>query len=168
MHVKTSTKFIVEQVNAFADKPFSGNPAAVFLVPPLGSEHKNAWSVDDKIMQQIAAEMKLSESAFLTPTDHAGCFHTSTSFLLRWFTPTKEVDLCGHATIARCVCVCVCMSSCLLICFCMCVSNIHAYMCACVHAAQQLLPSSAETERSVSTSTLVVAHWPQRATAPGT
>jgi hypothetical protein len=41
-------------------------------------------------------------------------------------------------------------------------------MCECVHAAQQLLPSNAATERSVSTSTLAVAHWPQRATAPGT
>ena len=73
---------------------------------------------------------------------------------------------CYHRKV--CVCVCVCMSSCLLICFCMCVSNIHAYMCECVHAAQQLLPSSAATERSVSTSTLAAAHWPQRATAPGT
>jgi PhzF family phenazine biosynthesis protein len=133
--VKTNTKFIVEQVNAFADKPFSGNPAAVFLVPPLGSEHKNAWSVDDKIMQQIAAEMKLSESAFLTPTDHVGCFHTSTQFLLRWFTPTKEVDLCGHATIARCVCVCV------RVCVCVCVYgelpiNMFLYVCivySCIH-----------------------------------
>lgn len=51
-------------------------------------------------MQKIAREMQLSETAFVTPAEGSGCFDSSTRFLLRWFTPTKEVDLCGHATLA--------------------------------------------------------------------
>jgi PhzF family phenazine biosynthesis protein len=89
-------------VQAFSDKPFAGNPAAVFLIPPAadGATHESGWSIQDIVMQKIAAEMRLSETAFVTPADDAGCFSTSQRFLLRWFTPTKEVDLCGHATLA--------------------------------------------------------------------
>ncbi|MEQ8821829.1 MAG: PhzF family phenazine biosynthesis protein [Sumerlaeia bacterium] len=71
------------QVDAFADRPFGGNPAAVCLLDEARDE---AW------MQALAAEMNLSETAFLVP--HEGGFD------LRWFTPTVEVDLCGHATLA--------------------------------------------------------------------
>jgi len=71
------------QIDAFTDRPFTGNPAAVcFLDEPRGAD----W------MQSVAAEMNLSETAFVVPEDGA--------FALRWFTPTIEVDLCGHATLA--------------------------------------------------------------------
>lgn len=76
-------KIDIYQVDAFADRLFSGNPAAVC---PL-----NAWIADD-LMQSIAAENNLSETAFFVPQ---GEF-----FGLRWFTPTVEVNLCGHATLA--------------------------------------------------------------------
>ncbi|WP_447527911.1 PhzF family phenazine biosynthesis protein [Vreelandella sp. TE19] len=71
------------QVDAFATKPFEGNPAAVC---PL-----DTW-LDDSELQAIAAENNLSETAFVVPLE-AG-YH------LRWFTPSVEVDLCGHATLA--------------------------------------------------------------------
>ena len=71
------------QLDAFSDKPFEGNPAAVC---PLDS-----W-LDDDVLQKIAAENNLSETAFFV-RDGAG-------FALRWFTPLSEVDLCGHATLA--------------------------------------------------------------------
>jgi predicted PhzF superfamily epimerase YddE/YHI9 len=71
------------QVNAFTDVPFSGNPAAVCVLEK---------PTDPSWMQQVAREMNLSETAFLWPED--GGFH------LRWFTPTVEVELCGHATVA--------------------------------------------------------------------
>ncbi|MBP2648085.1 MAG: oxidoreductase, partial [Gemmatimonadetes bacterium] len=71
------------QVDAFTDRPFHGNPAAVCL---LDRPRHDAW------MQSVAAEMNLAETAFLTPRDDG---HD-----LRWFTPTVEVDLCGHATLA--------------------------------------------------------------------
>jgi PhzF family phenazine biosynthesis protein len=70
-------------VDAFADKPFSGNPAGVCLLEAPAPE---AW------MQSVAAEMNLSETAFLVPH--------SEGWRLRWFTPLVEVDLCGHATLA--------------------------------------------------------------------
>ena len=73
----------ITQVDAFTDRPFSGNPAAVCLLPAPRDE---AW------MQAVAREMNLSETAFLV----AG----ADGFDLRWFTPTLEVDLCGHATLA--------------------------------------------------------------------
>lgn len=71
-------------VDAFTDKPFAGNPAAVTIVKDFPS---------DDLCQKIAAEMNLSETAFLKPLgpDH---FH------IRWFTPEVEVKLCGHATLA--------------------------------------------------------------------
>lgn len=73
------------QVDAFAEVPFSGNPAAVCLLDRAAPE---GW------MQRVAAEMNLSETAFLVPRDGEAAFD------LRWFTPTVEVDLCGHATLA--------------------------------------------------------------------
>lgn len=73
----------IYQVDAFASRPFEGNPAAV--IPLL------QWP-DDKTMQNIALENNLSETAFFVPTENG--FH------IRWFTPKAEVDLCGHATLA--------------------------------------------------------------------
>jgi len=70
-------------VDAFTDRPFAGNPAAVCLVE---QEQSADW------MQAVAAEMNLSETAFVRPLDDG--------FDLRWFTPAIEVDLCGHATLA--------------------------------------------------------------------
>jgi len=71
-------------VDAFTDKPFHGNPAAVTIVKDFPS---------DEFCQKIAAEMNLSETAFIKPLD-IDHFH------LRWFTPLNEVKLCGHATLA--------------------------------------------------------------------
>src|SRR5262245_25700239 len=75
------------QVDAFAEKPFEGNPAAVV---PLGD-----WLADD-VMQAIAAENNLSETAFFVADKAKGAGH----YHLRWFTPAVEVPLCGHATLA--------------------------------------------------------------------
>ena len=69
-------------VDAFASKPFEGNPAGVCVL--------DEW-LDDELMQQIAAENRLSETAFVVR-------HAPGSYLLRWFTPLSEIDLCGHAT----------------------------------------------------------------------
>ena len=66
----------IYQVDAFTDKPFSGNPAAICILSEARGE---AW------MQSLAAEMNLSETAFLSKQDN--------SYLLRWFTPKVEVDL---------------------------------------------------------------------------
>lgn len=74
------------QVDAFADRPFAGNPAAVM---PL-----DAW-LDDATLQAIAEENNLSETAFFVP-DASG----AADYQLRWFTPATEVALCGHATLA--------------------------------------------------------------------
>jgi PhzF family phenazine biosynthesis protein len=71
------------QIDAFTDVPFRGNPAAVCL---LDRERDAAW------MQSVAAEMNLSETAFVLKQDDG--------FSLRWFTPAVEVNLCGHATVA--------------------------------------------------------------------
>ncbi len=71
------------QVDAFADKPFAGNPAAVCILTE---------SRDERWMQNVAKEMNLSEMAFLQGQEDG--------FGLRWFTPMVEVDLCGHATLA--------------------------------------------------------------------
>lgn len=76
------------QVDAFTDVPFSGNPAAVYVSSAFPS---------DRWMQHLAAEMNLSETAFLVPTDPSA---DPATYRLRWFTPTDEVDLCGHATLA--------------------------------------------------------------------
>ncbi len=74
------------QIDAFATRAFRGNPAAVIAL--------DNW-LDDPTLQAIAAENNLSETAFIVrdPNDHS-------DYLLRWFTPTTEVDLCGHATLA--------------------------------------------------------------------
>lgn len=77
----------VYQVDAFAQGPFTGNPAAVC---PLG-----AW-LDDATMQAIAESNNLSETAFLVRRGQ----EAGADYDLRWFTPAKEVDLCGHATLA--------------------------------------------------------------------
>lgn len=74
----------VYQVAAFTDSQFSGNPAGVV---PL-----DAW-IDDRLMQKIAAENNLSETAFFVPLE-------DDTWHIRWFTPTVEVPLCGHATLA--------------------------------------------------------------------
>lgn len=79
-------KIAFSQVDAFADRPFTGNPAAVM---PL-----DAW-LDDAVLQAIAAENNIAETAFIIP--HAG---DDADYALRWFTPTVEVALCGHATLA--------------------------------------------------------------------
>ncbi|MEM1117901.1 MAG: PhzF family phenazine biosynthesis protein [Bacteroidota bacterium] len=71
-------------VDAFASRPFTGNPAAVCILDAPAPE---AW------MQALAGEMNLSETAFLVPKADG-------AFGLRWFTPEVEVDLCGHATLA--------------------------------------------------------------------
>ena len=71
------------QVDAFTDRPFAGNPAAVCLLP---EDREDQW------MQAVAAEMNLSETAFL--------LDQGDGYRLRWFTPRFEVDLCGHATLA--------------------------------------------------------------------
>lgn len=73
----------LHQIDAFASKPFEGNPAAVM---PL-----DAW-LPDELLQRIAAENNLSETAFLVKEP--------LGWRIRWFTPTNEVDLCGHATLA--------------------------------------------------------------------
>ena len=73
----------VFQVDAFAERVFEGNPAAVVPLP--------SWP-DDEWLQAIATENNLSETAFFVAED--------TGFRLRWFTPRAEVDLCGHATLA--------------------------------------------------------------------
>ncbi|HEX8178770.1 MAG TPA: PhzF family phenazine biosynthesis protein [Pyrinomonadaceae bacterium] len=73
----------ITQVDAFTDQPFAGNPAAVCVLPAARAE---SW------MQAVAREMNLSETAFLVPR--------GSDYDLRWFTPTVEVDLCGHATLA--------------------------------------------------------------------
>jgi PhzF family phenazine biosynthesis protein len=77
------TTYPVFQIDAFTDRLFAGNPAAVVLLP--------AW-LPDATLQAIAGENNLSETAFLV--------RQGETFGLRWFTPTVEVDLCGHATLA--------------------------------------------------------------------
>ena len=73
------------QVDAFTDVPFKGNPAAVCLMP---------CDLEDDLYQNIAKEMNLSETAFVEETSLNGIYN------LRWFTPAREVPLCGHATLA--------------------------------------------------------------------
>ena len=70
-------------IDAFASAPFTGNPAAVVLLDTMRP---------DRWLQAVATEMKQSETAFVLPE--------ADGFSLRWFTPTAEVDLCGHATLA--------------------------------------------------------------------
>jgi PhzF family phenazine biosynthesis protein len=78
----------IRVVDAFADRPFSGNPAAVCLFDA------GAWP-DEAWMQAVAAEMNHAETAFARPSERADA-----DWDLRWFTPTKQEVLCGHATLA--------------------------------------------------------------------
>lgn len=80
------------QVDAFTDRPFAGNPAAVCLLADAGEAEVRRF--DGPWMQSVAAEMNLSETAFVRRRPDGERFD------LRWFTPTTEVDLCGHATLA--------------------------------------------------------------------
>lgn len=84
------SKIPIYQVDAFTEERFKGNPAAVCL---LNKQY------DDSILQNIAAEMNLSETAFLLPIEQKP-LKESNIFSLRWFTPKVEVPLCGHATLA--------------------------------------------------------------------
>ncbi len=77
-------KLTITTVDAFADRMFGGNPAAVTVLP---------HTMPDSWLQNLAMEMNLSETAFLEKRGDG-------SFGLRWFTPAVEVDLCGHATVA--------------------------------------------------------------------
>ncbi|TKS69947.1 Phenazine biosynthesis-like domain-containing protein 1 [Collichthys lucidus] len=79
------------QLDAFTNLPFRGNPAAVC---PLMHE------LSEDLYQKIAAEMNLPETAFLIKHNPSDDFTTGSRFRLRWFTPTNEVNLCGHATLA--------------------------------------------------------------------
>lgn len=76
-------------VDAFTDRPFAGNPAGVLLLDSGGFP-------DDAWLQQVAAELNLSETAFAHPLPPGG----AAGWALRWFTPVKEVSMCGHATLA--------------------------------------------------------------------
>lgn len=75
------------QIDAFTDALFGGNPAAIMLLPH--------W-LDDAVLQRIAAENNLSETAFLVEAEN----RQQADYELRWFTPSAEVELCGHATLA--------------------------------------------------------------------
>jgi PhzF family phenazine biosynthesis protein len=79
----------IRVIDAFTDRPFAGNPAAVCL---LGGD---AWP-DEAWMRRVAAEMNLSETAFAHPLPEG----SEADWALRWFTPTVETNLCGHATLA--------------------------------------------------------------------
>ena len=79
-------KLTIYQIDAFTDKLFGGNPAAVI---PL-----KKW-IDDELMQQIALENSLSETVFFVPSHTKGY-----GYEIRWFTPEVEINLCGHATLA--------------------------------------------------------------------
>ncbi|WP_328539936.1 PhzF family phenazine biosynthesis protein [Streptomyces sp. NBC_00344] len=74
-------------VDAFTDRPFAGNPAGVLLLDSFP---------DDEWLQNVAAEVNLSETAFAHPLAAGG----AADWALRWFTPATEVDMCGHATLA--------------------------------------------------------------------
>jgi len=73
----------ITQVDSFTNRPFAGNPAGVCILPK---------AADEQWMRKVAGEMNLAETAFLVPQRDG--------YDLRWFTPTVEVDLCGHATLA--------------------------------------------------------------------
>ncbi|PRP86196.1 phenazine biosynthesis-like domain-containing protein [Planoprotostelium fungivorum] len=101
----TTPMFVVD---SFTNKAFSGNPAAVCLIESYIDQHdpnvENFLSYPSTLLQKIAKEMNLSETAFVWPKkirDIQGDLSSSTThYDLRWFTPTVEVPLCGHATLA--------------------------------------------------------------------
>ncbi|QNS07461.1 PhzF family phenazine biosynthesis protein [Streptomyces xanthii] len=78
---------IIRIVDAFTDRPFAGNPAGVLLLDAFP---------EDKWMQHVAREVNHAETAFAHPLPEGG----AADWALRWFTPTTEVDMCGHATLA--------------------------------------------------------------------
>src|SRR6185312_16235367 len=80
-------KLTLYQIDAFTEKLFGGNPAAVI---PL-----QEW-IDEKLMQNIASENNLSETVFFVPAKDP----SEADFEIRWFTPEVEINLCGHATLA--------------------------------------------------------------------
>jgi PhzF family phenazine biosynthesis protein len=80
----------IRVIDAFTDRPFAGNPAAVCLLDT------DSWP-DEEWMRRVAAEMKHSETAFAHPL---GLNSTEADWALRWFTPVVETNLCGHATLA--------------------------------------------------------------------
>ncbi|MCK4542114.1 MAG: PhzF family phenazine biosynthesis protein, partial [Spirochaetales bacterium] len=87
-------KLTIYQVDSFSEKPFKGNPAGVCVTDEI---------LDVELMQNIAMEMNLSETAFVVPqakTSVAGDLDGQRLYDLRWFTPKCEVDLCGHGTLA--------------------------------------------------------------------
>lgn len=84
MHSEVGTPLRYFQVDAFTSELFKGNPAGVCVL-------EDRW-LPDYLMQRIAAENNLAETAFILPQGR--------TFGLRWFTPTVEIDLCGHATLA--------------------------------------------------------------------
>ncbi len=88
--MKQVNSITIFQVDSFTNEPFKGNPAGVCI---------SDTALDEPTMQNIAAEMNLSETAFAVPVT-AGKLVDAYKFKLRWFTPTTEVDLCGHATLA--------------------------------------------------------------------
>lgn len=81
-------------VDAFASRPFTGNPAGVLRLDELATQPPDSWQA------AVAAELNLAETAFVSATEVVGA-----DFGLRWFTPTVEVDLCGHATLAAAHCL---------------------------------------------------------------
>ena len=83
-------KLRIYQVDSFTDQPFKGNPAGVCILKE---------KISEKLMQSIASEMNLSETAFCVPVGNDS-FDEAEKFDLRWFTPAVEIDLCGHATLA--------------------------------------------------------------------
>jgi PhzF family phenazine biosynthesis protein len=91
MNIKNSDDLItIFQVDAFTERPFKGNPAAVCVLDKV---------LSDSTMQKIAMEMNVPETAFATPAHKAGIVN-SDRFGIRWFTPICETNLCGHATLA--------------------------------------------------------------------
>lgn len=84
-------KLTLYQIDAFTDKVFSGNPAAVI---PLAK-----W-IEDDLMQKLALENNLSETVFFVPNSPSTGGGEGEAFEIRWFTPLSEINLCGHATLA--------------------------------------------------------------------
>lgn len=85
-------KLRINVIDAFTDTPFKGNPAAVIVLPTT------QW-LSDELMQAIASENNLSETAFVKQVTTAQS-HLDSRFDIRWFSPMSEIDFCGHATLA--------------------------------------------------------------------
>ena len=83
------------QLDAFTDTPFGGNPAGVVPLIPKQGQTEFAPKLTEEDMKKIAREINCSETAFIYPAKDP-----SATFNVRFFTPTEEVDICGHATIA--------------------------------------------------------------------